>query len=29
MEIIAFLARTVFGAMSVICWALCKVQKDD
>lgn len=27
--IIAFLAGVVFGAMSVICWALCKVQKDN
>lgn len=27
--VIAFLAGAVFGAMSVICWALCKAQKDD
>lgn len=26
--VIAFLAGAVFGAMSVIFWALCKAQKD-
>lgn len=25
--VIAFLAGTLFGAMSVICWALCAIQK--
>ncbi len=29
MIIIAFLAGTFFGAVAVICWALCVAQKDE
>lgn len=27
--VIAFLAGAVFGVMSVVCWALCAIQKSD